>query len=350
MHGIEHQINGFARELAQLDYEVSIVRRWYSSNSKTETVDGIKLVNIARPILRGSHRLFLPGLIYSRYARNEVKKLAPDIVLLPDTLSSFFFADLDVKKIFVTYNPQSDMLAGNYLRRFLRVNVEKRLFARCDLLITLNSATQRYFEVQGYNVVLIPAGVNERDFQPKSDDGYILNSGRQLPHKHLDLLVNSYAMLPMKLRDRYELKLVGDGSEHERLQQLSRDLGIKDMVQFVPRLAKNRYVDVMSRCSTFVLPTSLEGFGIVIIEAMACGKPVIVSDIAAPRDIVSPNYNGFLFRNQNVDDLTSHLELCLSDVALRTQIGRNARKTIEEKYSFRKLAQKYASLFDQLAT
>jgi glycosyltransferase involved in cell wall biosynthesis len=350
LYGIETQINGFARELAQQGYEIDIIRPWFRSNVKIERVDGINIINVARPPLPHlPHYMFLHELIYSKNARDTAKKREPNVIVLPDITSLFFFADLIVPKIYVTHNPQSDMLAGSYLRRFFRLKLERQSFAKCNVIVTLNSATQRYFQLQGYNVVLIPNGVNEREFQPNFDDSYILNSGRQLPHKHLDLLIKAYALLPTKLREEYVLKLVGDGSEHEYLRRLSLHLGIEDRVQFIPRLAKNEYIDTMSKCSTFVLPTSLEGFGTVTIEAMACGKPVIVSDIAAPRDIVSPCYDGFLFKNQNVDDLISHLKLCLSDIALRKKIGCNARKTIEEKYSFRKLAQKYASLFDQLA-
>jgi glycosyltransferase involved in cell wall biosynthesis len=348
--GIETQINGLGRELAKLGYEVYVVRRWLRDSLKIEQIDGISLINVASPVLPGfAGHPVVSEFIYSKYARDEARKIDPSIVILPDLLSSFFFRDLKMRKVYVTHNPQSDMLGGNYLRRTSRIKLEKRLFDACDTIVTLNSSTQHYFRSQGYDVTLIPNGVNEQDFRPKSDDNYILNSGRQIAHKRLNLLIRAYAKLPTGLRAEYKLVLAGEGYEREHLQELSSRLGLRDRVQFIPRLTKKQYIDILARCSTFVLPTCLEGFGTVTIEAMSCAKPVIVSDIAAPRDIVSHNYDGFLFKNQDVDDLKNYLELCLSDVDLRAKIGLNARNKIEEKYSFRILAKKYASLFDQLA-
>jgi glycosyltransferase involved in cell wall biosynthesis len=347
--GVETQINGLARELAKLGYEIYVIRRWLRDSLKTEQIDGIHLVNVASPIIPSfAGHLDVSRLIYSKYARDEARKIGPSILILPDTVSSFFFRDLKMPKIYVTHNPQSDMMGGHYFRRACRIKAEKRLFDACDIIVTLNSSTQHYFQSKGYNVSLIPNGVNEKNFRPKSDDGYVLNSGRQVPHKHLDLLIDAYAMLPSSLQEDYKLILAGQGPEHERLKRMSQRLAIENRVQFVPRLAKDEYIDTMSKCSTFVLPTTLEGFGTVTIEAMACAKPVIVSDIAAPRDIISQNHNGFLFKNQNANDLARCLELCLSDTDLRRKIGFNARKTIEQKYSFRRLAEKYTCLFDQI--
>ena len=105
----------------------------------------------------------------------------------------------------------------------------------------------------------------------------------------------------------------------------------------------------LAKCSIFVLPSLFETFGIVLIEAMASGKPVIASDIPGPQDIIRNGYNGFLFEKANEKELGKYLKLLIEDHSLRKQIGKNAQKTVEEQYTFEKVAEEYLSVFNTIS-
>ena len=113
----------------------------------------------------------------------------------------------------------------------------------------------------------------------------------------------------------------------------------EDRIKFIPMVNKTKLKEYLSLCSVFVLPSLFETFGIVLIEAMASGKPVIASNIPGPNEIIQNGYNGFLFEKENHKELTDCLKLLLNDNPLQKKIGENAKKTVEERYTFEKVVE-----------
>ncbi len=124
--------------------------------------------------------------------------------------------------------------------------------------------------------------------------------GRLHEIKGFDVLLRAAA----KLRDRgvdFRLKLAGDGPELGALVQLSEQLGLQDRVEFTGWIANP--VDFLKTVDLFVMPSRYESFGLVVIEAMAAGVPVITSDIEGPCEILKGGALGTLFRNEDDTDL-----------------------------------------------
>ena len=85
-----------------------------------------------------------------------------------------------------------------------------------------------------------------------------------------------------------------------------------------------------------------------LLEAMALGKPVVASDIPGIQEVITHAKDGFLFETGNVSELQKYLELLLESSELRREIGKNARKTVEERYTFKKVADNYLKLYEGL--
>lgn len=105
----------------------------------------------------------------------------------------------------------------------------------------------------------------------------IMYAGRLIPEKHVDLLLQALTLVKAE-RPGVCAAVIGEGPERDRLQQLARSLGLGESVHFVPFLPSPR--DIFSRmkgCRVFVLPSSREGFGMVLLEALACGTPVVTT-------------------------------------------------------------------------
>ena len=103
------------------------------------------------------------------------------------------------------------------------------------------------------------------------------------------------------------LRVVGDGPERPRLQQLAVDLGIADRVRWLGQLPRSSMAGVYRDCDAFVLPSRAETFGVAFIEALACGKPLIATRCGGPEDIVRAG-NGLLVPVDDVDALAAALK------------------------------------------
>ena len=140
--------------------------------------------------------------------------------------------------------------------------------------------------------------------------------------------------------------IIGSGPCEIKLKSYAESLGLNSRIHFVPFLPRSKYRQYLSKCSFFVLPSEAEAFGVVIIEAMASGKPVIARDTIGPRDIISHGRNGFLFNNK--EELRKYLFLLLTNKSMRKKMGRNARNLVEEKYTFSKIAKRYLELYESI--
>lgn len=106
------------------------------------------------------------------------------------------------------------------------------------------------------------------------------------PIKGVPCLLEALVRLREK-RDDFVLDIVGDGPDRGEYEELARKLGLADVVRFHGLKTKAEVAEFMKRCDFFVLPSLFETFGVVLIEALACGKPVIATDIGGPNEIVT---------------------------------------------------------------
>jgi glycosyltransferase involved in cell wall biosynthesis len=347
--GIEYQVFGLARELAKRDLDVYVFRRWPCRS--TEYVDGFNIVNVPSTEIPDELVQKVPTkVLYSMHLMNYSKHLNPDVMILTDVFSSFCLARLENPKVLVTHNPPAD-LSGDCmtLKKWLSKSIEERIFNKCDLLIALNSAIERHLRNEGHNTILIPNGIQIDAYDPSylNDANYVLFGGRFVKIKGLHYLIAAYSQMTEKLRQKYSLLIVGYGPEENRLRELALNLGISDKVHFIPWLSKTQLKKIIQNSTVVVSPSLSETSGIFVLESMACGKPVIVSDIPAMRDLITHMRSGVLFKKGDVRLLRSYLELLLQSPDLRSQLGRNARKTVERNYSFEKVANRYTQIFQK---
>lgn len=142
------------------------------------------------------------------------------------------------------------------------------------------------------------------------------------------------------------LQLVGDGEERPALQKQIAALGLEERVTLlgnqtgVPRL--------MNGFDIFVLPSVWEPFGLVIAEAMACGKPVVATNVGGIPEIVEHSRTGILVPPAAITPLANALAALLDDGQLRAEMGRAGRQRFLEKFDARIMAAKYQSLYDSL--
>ena len=196
------------------------------------------------------------------------------------------------------------------------------------------------------NVILIPDPLPFRvetvsDLSAKR----IVSIGRYAYEKGNDLLLQAWAKVEKACQD-WCLDIYGMGEQASYRQQM-KNLGIDESrCRLHGSLSdvKNAYLD----SSIFALPSRFDGFGIVIIEAMSCGLPVVAFDCEnGPRNILTDGENGFLITPFDVDAYAEKLIKLILDETLRREIGANARKS-SQRYAIDDIANQWKQLFEEL--
>lgn len=188
--------------------------------------------------------------------------------------------------------------------------------------VTVSDVSSEKYGVRGH-AVMIPNGIAPEYLESETCDGdYILFIGRlDVDQKGLDIL--SYALRYIKGDSR--LVIAGRGREEGRVLKMFGEYinkGIVESVGFVNGIVKN---DLIRKSKLIVVPSRYEAQCIVIIEAAACGKPVIVSDIRDLRYAVDAGF-GLSFRTGDSKDLADKIELLCGDKLLRSEMGQKARE------------------------
>lgn len=358
--GVQSQILGLSRRLVELGHEIQIIgcfREGSLDDLNEEIKMGINFIDVKSLRFKCSKvGEILSRLIYSYKVSKLIRNLNPDVVYLGDYYSAYFPSKLHIPKIYVTHNVdafpffrefdvKNNFISCIYF--FVKNKLESKIMHRVDTVIALNSDIEDYLQKEGIkNVYYIPNGIDSEKYYNNPDGNFILYGGRFHKVKGIEYLIQAYS----EICDTFniDLRLVGGGPEEEYLKKLVKSKMIDKKVKFIPFLDKKQFNECLSKCSVFVLPSLYETFGVVMLEAMASSKPVIVSNISGPKDVIKHGYNGFFFEKANVEDLRKCLEFCLSYKDKTSKIGKQAMISVQDQYDFKKITQAYLDIFEEI--
>lgn len=230
-----------------------------------------------------------------------------------------------------------------FVRRF-----EKASLRNVGLFMTPSEFQLHQAMVQGVvgqkRAAVVPLGVDHSEFCPSGEEEpFALYVGRIHPHKSLEL-----AMMSMKnMNSDYSLVVAGDVDDGdvqyvERLLSLAEDLKISERFVLILRPSEAQIVRLMQCCSVFLFPSTIDTFGLVVLEAMACGKPVVACNGGGVPEIVGDS--GFLLEPRS-DLWHEAVAKLLSDPGLRRQMGRKALVR-SSAFSWGKTAKRFLASLD----
>lgn len=200
-----------------------------------------------------------------------------------------------------------------------------------------------------YPVQVVPNGVDSDYWRPelKSEDQdtfNILFVGRFHPQKNLHFLIREFVIFRKKNPDA-RLLLVGDGPERESLKQLALESGIGSDITFAGWAARNELRDFYRSANCLVNPSHYEGMPNVLLEAMACGAPVIASDIPGNNEVVKNGDTGLLFEVNNSAEFQSVLALIKDGGNNVRDMVQSARTSMTNEYDWKSVSQQYLDCF-----
>jgi glycosyltransferase involved in cell wall biosynthesis len=222
---------------------------------------------------------------------------------------------------------------GAYARSALLRRTLRMLLARADAVTACSRATLTEAESWaglelGARGRVVHNGVDTREFAgalSSQRDHVLFAIGRHVPQKGFDLLIDAFALLVADADFDADLVLAGDGPESTSLVDQVARSGLSHRVRFVGRTDRATTVELFASAKLFVLPSRHEPFGIVILEAMAAGAPVVASAVGGVPEFVQDGVNGVLAPPGNANALASAIRRVWSTPDLAYRLTHNAR-------------------------
>jgi glycosyltransferase involved in cell wall biosynthesis len=142
--------------------------------------------------------------------------------------------------------------------------------------------------------------------------------------------------------------LIGDGNDRPRLEQLARNLHVAEHASFLHRVTSDQLSACYTKCDVFALPSRGEGFGMVFLEAIAHGKPVIGGAHGGIPDIVRDGVTGLLVPHGNIERLTQALESILTNPIRAGEMGARGRNLLAEAFSFAQFQSRISEILNSV--
>lgn len=282
----------------------------------------------------------------------------------PPPLTSYYAAKAASRRnlpFVITYHCDAEVpsVFGPLIESAYRHTLEYATMRRTDRVIVTTAtyaATSR--AVWRFNPTVIPNAVDLQRYRPENDgrevrvrhgiregESVVLFVGRMVEHKGIENLIEAAVSVAYA-----KFLLVGGGPELGSLRRLAARLGVSDRVIFTGQVSAEALPGYFAGADVFVLPSvsRLEAFGIVALEAMASGKPVVVSDIPGVREVITDGKEGLLADPVDSEDLGGKIRILLADDQKRSQMGGAGRAAVERNFSVEIVVERIEALYRDL--
>jgi len=250
----------------------------------------------------------------------------------------------------------------------VRIRVEAELAQQADLLIaSTEDEAQELVDAYGADpqrVRVVPPGVDLGMFQPVDrsearrkigyDSGRILLFvGRLERLKGVEIAIRSLGLLRDRQHDDVRLLILGedsqegDESEKDRLKAIAAEVGVRDRVDFIGSVAHHELPYFYAAADVCVMPSYSESFGLVALEAQACGCPVVASGVSGLRSVVRDEVSGYLIDEHDPAAYAERIGRLLENAELAQQMGRRGR-LLAQRFSWTRTADRLEGLFEQV--
>jgi len=253
-------------------------------------------------------------------------------------------------------------IPGTALKNFLAHLKIKQVANQCDAIITPTPSTEEYLRNLGVRALIetIPTGINMEDYQSWSEqqvlefrrryasdqEPLLISVSRLAQEKNLDFLINGLAKVKALHPSPFKCLLVGDGPERSKLEKRVVELGLENTVAFAGKLTPHEVTRVYLAADLFIFASTSETQGMVLVEAMAGGCPVVAVRASGVYDVVKNGYNGLMVA-ESTDNWANAVTSLLSDRVLLSELAKNSR-LFAQTFSEELIAQRVEGLYQRV--
>jgi len=374
-----------AKQLARLGYLVDVFTR-RDNEEKPQVVDwlpGVRLINVpAGPASFIPKEQMLPymeqfGRFVTRFARRQ--KVPYDLIH-----ANFFMSGMVARHVrqvlgipyVITFHALGRVrrISQKQADAFpdIRFTIEEELMHDADRIIAEcpqdRRDMERYYNAPRERIAVVPCGFDPEEFSPvhvsarqqlglAQDEFVILHLGRMVPRKGVDNVIRAAAILQHQYQIRTRLLVVGGNAEQPdpvatpelgRLMALATSLGVEEAVTFTGQRQRDMLRYYYSAADVFVSTPWYEPFGITLLEAMACGTPVIGSSVGGIKTTVVNGETGYLVPPNDPDALAERLACLHADPHLAQRMGWSGMRRAYQNFTWRSVATSIASIYESV--
>lgn len=356
--GVEKYVYYISKELVKFDdCDVEVICANEPDTIKNEVYDGISIhrLGYTGKIANTNVTLSLPKVLYGK----DFDIIHTHVPTPWSSDWSNIITRIRNKPLVVTYH--NDIIGNgiaDYIARFYNSTTLKLLLDKADKIIITQDDYINSPHLQNYRekIVTIPNGVDTGIFKPtenarkKNQIFFLSVLDKFHKYKGLDYLLEALVGVKESIPD-VKLVVGGKGELLEFYKSKTEELGLEDNVEFKGFLSDEEVVSHYQESELFVLPSisSLqEGFGIVVLEALACETPVISTTIVGVSDDVTATKSGIIIEPKTTGMLEESIIRILSDKELIKDMGKRGRELVKEKYEWKKIAKSIHELYEEL--
>ncbi len=361
VNGVVTSINDTVRELREHGHEIHI---FCPADKKLRKGKYIHTISSFTFIPYPEYKVAIP---VPPKIISKIKRIDPDIIHIHTPASIGLLGIYVGKKlnipIVATYhtllNEYMEYLPGSRISVFKKLN-KKMLnkyisffYNKTDAITVPSNYTKNVLKQYKIKIKIetIPNGIVTKLYKRKRTKNRkytILHVGRLCKEKNIDILIKAYKKIVNKMPNS-QLLILSKGPYETILKSLVKKLGMEKYIKFLGYVSEEEKIKLYNSSDLFVIPSTTDTQGIVTIEAMASGTPVIAANIAGSKEFVKNNYNGLLFKPNDINDLSKKILSVYKNKNTTAKLVKNAYKTadmLDIKNCIQKLENLYASLIN----
>lgn len=235
---------------------------------------------------------------------------------------------------------------------------QRHLLPIADKIISVSKSADKFVSIFVKDKrVVIPNGVDVEFFKPSnkglSGPSNILFVGRLVPRKGVHILLDAVGLLKKEevspqIED-LRLIIAGEGRSKDTLIHLAKSYGILNSTLFLSYIPNQELLKYYNSATIIAVPSiTRESFGIVALEAMSCAKPVVVTDVGGLPEVIEDGETGIIVERENPYTLKDALKRLLINKSLRKRLGENARKKVQDTYSWKVVSKRICEVYSQV--
>lgn len=335
--GAQRLVSSLLPQLNTTDEVTLLVYNFVDTPFEREVLKaGVKIISMNSPNLRDPKVVLKMRKVFKNYDIVHVH-LFPTVYW-----ASLAARGLSVKMVY-TEHSTSNRRRSKWYFRF----IDKFFYARYDAIVSISEQTQNnliaWLQYKNKKFITINNGVNIKLFESTKktvNNKLLIMVARFAPAKDQATIIRALPFLNKEVRIRF----VGDGETRSDCEKLANELGVSDRIDFmgmqtdIPTLIAESYIGIQS--------SNWEGFGLTAVEMMACGKPVIATDVDGLKQVVEGA--GLLFSVGDEKELAKHINNLLNDEKYYNHIAVECKKR-SALYDISTMAKKYLNLYHSLS-
>lgn len=358
--GGERRYYEFAKRLVKKGHHIDLICMKIAGFDDYEEIEGINVHHIGPTINNPPQRSSSDFIKFIFAIFKWIIKHDYDIIdaqAYASLIPSFIGAKLKKTPVIGTIHDVSTIGDDQWIQSAKTASIAEKILVRIpyDKIITVSNSTKKslveYYGVKEDRISVVYAGVDLKFIDSvKVNEKYqntIIFVGRLAPHKHVDHLLKVVKSLKTDIPD-IKLIIIGKGVEKDNLINLTKEYGIKNNVQFMENLGYKELIVEIKKSNVLALPSTREGFGIVLTEANACSIPVVAYASGGVVEVVDDGINGFLVTKMNIDEFCLKILDLLKNLEKSAQMGINGRLIVEKNFEWDNNLENYGKILVNL--